>query len=393
MLFYLVYGFVYVGFLFHSSQSPVILWYSKPYAVALVVGAVPFLFPTILRRIASRIGIRNLVLAFASFGVVLAGSWFMAHLYYDYTREHPFDPYLQRHAQPLERQYERSRRVGLYRILAIGGSTTANQHLPVEQRYTTQLEKLLAEYYPKREIQVLNAGQNWWTTKHSLINYVTYADSWHPDLVIVMHGMNDLGRSFSHPAFSIGEYNDQYTHYYAQASDAAHHTGFEHYMARWVFTGVSNAWYSRLRFREVTFPPGWYRSREPFRHNLERIVHYVRSDGVEIMLVTQPYLYRHSMTLAEENILFRTSEFIQSRDSFRTDIASIESLAQAMNAFNETTREVAESKGVLLVDAASSIPKDLRYFVDEAHYTPLGARRLAELIADSIVTHGLIDKN
>ena len=111
------------------------------------------------------------------------------------------------------------------------------------------------------------------------------------------------------------------------------------------------------------------------------------------MLVTQPYLYRHSMTLVEENILFRTSEFIQSRDSFRTDIASIESLAQAMNAFNETTREVAESKGVLLVDAASSIPKDLRYFVDEAHYTPLGARRLAELIADSIVTHGLIDKN
>jgi lysophospholipase L1-like esterase len=281
----------------------------------------------------------------------------------------------------------------LYRILAIGGSTTANHHLPVGQRYPTLLEKLLAERYPKREIQVLNAGQNWWTTKNSLINYVSYAETWNPDLVIVMHGINDLGRSFSHPSFSIGEYNDQYTHYYAQASDAAHHTGFEHYMARWVFTKLSGAWFSRLRFREVTFPAEWYRSREPFRRNLERMVHYVRSDGAEVMLVTQPYLYRNSMPLEEKNLLFRNSEFIQGTDSFRTDIASIESLTLAMNVFNATTRDVAEAKGVLLVDAASSIPKDLRYFVDEVHYTPLGARRVAELIADSIVTHGVIDKN
>ena len=111
------------------------------------------------------------------------------------------------------------------------------------------------------------------------------------------------------------------------------------------------------------------------------------------MLVTQPYLYKDAMSLEEKNLLFRKSEFIQGGGAFRTDIASIESLTQAMNAFNATTRDVAESKRVLLVDAASSIPKDLRYFVDEVHYTPRGAGRLAELIAESIVTHRLIDKS
>src|SRR5437879_3045632 len=177
ILFYLLYGAVYTGFLFHSSQSQVVLWYSKAYAATLLVGAVPFLLPAILARMASKIGRENLVLSLSSLGVFLAGSWFIAHLYYDNARVHPFDPYLQRHAQPLENQYERSRKVGLYRILAIGGSTTANHDLPAGQRYPALLERLLAERYPTREIQVLNAGQNWWTTKNSLVNYVSYAEA------------------------------------------------------------------------------------------------------------------------------------------------------------------------------------------------------------------------
>ena len=391
--FYILYGLVYTGLLFHSSQSPFILWYSRAYLVALVAAMLPFLLPTILARIASKIGTRNIVFALFPSGILLAGAWTVAHLYYDYTRQYPFDPYLQRHAQPLEKQYEQSRKAGVYRILAMGGSTTANFTLPVDQRYPAVLQKLLAERYPNRVVQVLNAGQDWWTTKHALINYITYAADWAPDLVIVMEAINDLGKSFSHPKFSIGEYDEQYRHHYAQATNAAHAVTFEHFMANRLLQTVGQTWFSQLRRREVTFSVDWYRSREPFQHNLERIVHYVRSDGAQIILVTQPYMYKKSMSIEEQNRLYRESEFIQRRNWLRTDIASIESLAEAMSAFNSTTRTVAESNGVLLVDAASALPKDLRYFTDEVHYTPLGAQRLAASIADSIVAHRLIDKN
>jgi hypothetical protein len=62
-----------------------------------------------------------------------------------------------------------------------------------------------------------------------------------------------------------------------------------------------------------------------------------------------------------------------------------------MEAFNATTADVAKAEGVVLIDAASALPKDLRYFVDDVHYTVLGARRLAETIASGIVEEGLID--
>jgi lysophospholipase L1-like esterase len=323
--------------------------------------------------------------------ILVGGAWIIAHIYYDYTHVYPFDPYLQRFGQPLEKQYPQARQGNVFRVLCMGGSTTANWKLPPQQRYPTVLQHLLAERYPTRTIQVLNAGQDWWTTKHDLINYVTYAHAWSPDLVIVMQGINDLGRSFSHRKFSIGEYDNQYRHHYAQAVQAAQAISFEHHVARNWLSRLDDIWFSSIRFQEVAFPVDWYRSRETFHHNLESIIHYARSDGASVVLVTQPYLYKISMSRAEENALFRTSEFIEGKGWWHTDIASTGSLAAALDAFNATTADVAGSEKAVLVDAASALPKDLQHFVDDAHYTELGARCLAEAIANGIAANGVID--
>lgn len=390
-VFILLYGVFYLGLLFHRSDTPYLLWYSKGYLAVLLAWALPFLLPAVAVRLISKIGRKQFVFSLLPCGVLLAGSWILSHLYYDYTHIYPFDPYLQKPGQPLEKQYPQARRSGSYRILAMGGSTTANWKLAPKQRYPAVLEQLLADRNPTRVIEVLNAGQDWWTTKHSLINYVTYAHAWSPDLVIVMHGINDLGRSFSQPRFSIGEYDDQYRHHYAQAAQAAQGISFEHYMGRNWLRSIDDIWFSSIRLGEVTFPVAWYQSREPFRRNLERIIHYVRSDGAKVILVTQPFLYKASMSQKEEAALYRTSEFIEGRGWWKTDIASTRSLADAMEAFNATTVDVAKAEGIVLIDAASALPKDLRYFVDDVHYTAPGARRLAETIASGIVEEGLID--
>ena len=45
---------------------------------------------------------------------------------------------------------------------------------------------------------------DWYTTKHSLINYVTNLRDAELDLIVVMHAVNDLYRSFFPPDFTIG---------------------------------------------------------------------------------------------------------------------------------------------------------------------------------------------
>ena len=55
---------------------------------------------------------------------------------------------------------------------------------------------------------------DWYTSKHSLINYTAYCRKFDADVVVVMHAINDLYRSFSPPDFSVGKYESDYSHFY-----------------------------------------------------------------------------------------------------------------------------------------------------------------------------------
>lgn len=61
-----------------------------------------------------------------------------------------------------------------------------------------------------------------------------------------------------------------------------------------------------------------------------------------------------------------------------------------MKAFNDRTRADAIARGIVLVDLEPKIDKDLDHFVDDVHYTPKGARRIAEEVAATIGQAGLI---
>lgn len=378
--FYLVFGAVFAGFLFHRSDEPVFLGYSLKYLLLLLVLATLLTIPTLLGYAARRFGGRTVAFALAPSAVVLFLVYASAHLHYDYTREYPFDPFLQMPSPPLQEQYPAPKGEGTFRVLALGGSTTRGFNLPASDAYPAVLERVLRERTGNANIEVVNAGQDFYTTKHSLINYVTYAQAWDADLVIIMHAINDISKSFSHPEYTIGEYNDHYSNHYAQVSDAAHGTSFERrYLRR-----VSYAWFSSLRIREYDFPLAFYRSIEPFRGHLDKLIDYVRADGADVMLVSQSSIYRESMAPEELVLLYRDEVMLEKTGAITRRIASTGSLADAMTAFNSVTRSVAEQRGAIFVDAANMVPKDLAHHTDDVHHTALGARVLANAIADKM---------
>ena len=63
-----------------------------------------------------------------------------------------------------------------------------------------------------------------------------------------------------------------------------------------------------------------------------------------------------------------------------------------MKAFNDVTIKTTLSEGVMLVDAAPHIPKNLDNFIDDCHYTAAGSALLAQLVAEEIIKSGIIDK-
>jgi len=260
-----------------------------------------------------------------------------------------------------------------------------------EHKYPSVLQSLLRERYNMQGIDVFNAGRSWYTTKHSLINYVTNLRDWQPDLVLVMHAVNDLNRSFSSTEFAIGPYNRLWSHYYGPAIRGAKPPTFTQHLVARYFSSFFFVWYSDLRYRQRDYPLDHFISVTDFERYLRRLVHHIRDDGRQSVLITQPFLYKERMTPDELRALRFGKIHCRTRSGFlQEEYPSPGSLRTAMDAFNDVIRRVARTEGVPLADAEARIEKNLENFTDDVHYTVIGARRLATAIAETIIEQGLI---
>ena len=326
-----------------------------------------------------------------------------------YQQEHLFDPYLQIHSnkfvEPIEKDDD------IFRILCLGGSTTLCGDLPEAKSYPDVLEKKLQHYYPSLKIEVLNGGMYWYATKHSLINYASYCRRWQPNLVIVMHAINDLYRSFSPPEFAVGDYNDNWSHFYGPSIKGARpepFLTFEQHLCkkcRPFLKKLVNMWYAGLVSKKrviyidepepilssVDFPIERYVSLSMFKEHLEGIVKYVKVDASDVLILTMPSLYKETMSEEEISSLWFGRSFCCTQGDTQLEFASYKSLYIAMRAFNKAAERIALSENAFFADMANAIPKNLKYLKDDCHYTKKGAKLLGESVAKIIVKFGIMN--
>ncbi|HEX7343034.1 MAG TPA: SGNH/GDSL hydrolase family protein [bacterium] len=373
---------VFAGFLFpaqtfrYSTLQVVVLS-----AVLLLLAAVPIAVYFYKKSV----GWRGLAYSVIPAALLAAAVYFALMMRFYYVRQYPFDPFLQM-PPPTSSDLIEAKSDSAYRLLFLGGSTTKNVIMPVPKRYPSVCRDILQQRYSDRKIELFNAGQDWYTTKHILIHYVTYCADWQPDLVVIIEGINDLCRSFSPSDYALGRYKESWSHFYGPASRGANPPSYETYLWRRFCDWVQNSWYGRFRFRSADYPLDRFVSLPQFEGNLRKIVRAVRSSGAQPILVCQPSFYKPSMTGEELRILGFGMHYCYRTLPFGgREYPSAASLAAAMQAFNDVTRRVAREEGALLVDAEAQLPKDLDTFVDDVHYTESGTRHLAEIVAQSII--------
>ena len=387
LFYYIAFSVCVLGFAVHRSQAPSIGPYSISYVAFLAVLSLGWTLPLAYRRIAGTFGLRALSFSFLPAALTVILLYAGSAMYYYGAETHRFDPYLQATAPTPAAGIKPA---GAIRILALGGSTTLDDTLPDADRYPRVLEARLRHDHPADTIEVFNAGMDWFTTKHSLINYVTNLQEWRPDIVIVMHGINDLYRSFSDPDVALGEYDRSWSHFYGPSINGANPPTFE----RTMLGRVSQYWFSGLR--EITYterdtPLDRYVSLPDYRRNLDRLVHYLRADGVQVVLLTEPSIYKNTMTADERAVLWFGRRLCKRPAGWlRYDYPSPASLGAAMHAFNGVTTEVAAAAHVTVVDVANGLEKTLENFSDDVHYQVAGAHRVGDIVARGVEAAGVL---
>ena len=385
-----LYAFVYVGWLVHRSARPLVLGYSAGHLVFLALAALPFAVPALHRAAARRIGRQGVIFAVLPSVLLFMTGYLVFSAFYYRTREHRFDPFLQI-TPPSPEECQRPKAPGAIRVLALGGSTTEELGKPESERYPNILQELLRRDR-SGDVEVQNRGRQWYTSRHSLIDYVSYCTT-PPDVVVVMHGINDMVRSFAPREFAIGDYRADYSHFYGPDIQAARPPTLEQEIGDRVLAHPRGAWFSRLREPvELDYPVERFVSIEPFERYLRRLVRVAAHDGAAVVLVTQPSLYKPTTSEAEAHRLWLGRMMFVTEGRFgRKQYASPASLARAMHAFNDVVRTVATSEHATLADADARLPKDLTHFTDDCHFTPTGSRIVAQTVNEAIRGAGLLD--
>lgn len=383
-LFYLLYGGFYVGLWFADTrQTPVVFGtYSRSHLLILGLATLPLFLPLLWGWAVRKIGLKHVLFALVPALLLGLVMYLGASIWHYNTTRRLFEPFLQYHPPVLKEKVKRRApddpRVV---ILVLGGSTSIH--------YPKLLEKKLREKLPAQPVAFLNAATVGFSVKNSLINYVTYADAWQPDVVLCLHGINDLVRSFNAPHFAVGPYSEKWTHYYHGARKAANPPSLESE----TLGKLADLWFRTLRVREADVPLEGYRSLPAFREHLDRLAHYIQANGSQPIFLTQPTIYRPDQTEAETRKLNFQIEMCLERYSYwRQEYPSPASLARAMAAYNQATEEAARAAGIPCLDAAAAIPKDLTHFTDDCHFTPAGLEKLADFLAAELAAKKLVVK-
>ena len=364
------------GLATHGSDTPEILIYSKKYFIVLVVLALIFLvaIPWWIRSFISKHGTKNFFSAILPSLITLLIAYFIGHYWYYATQEHLFDPFLQ--MPPNEYEFEARPDTNTFRVLCIGGSTTRNIRLDTMNRYPSQLHQILKERIPNKKVEVLNAGMDWYTTKHSIINYTSYCRDFDPDVVVIMHAINDLYRSFSPKSLAVGEYQNDYSHFYGPSIAGAQPPAFEGMLNK-----IFRKFWFTPKFEARSFDISEFHSLNDFDRYYSTNVELFQNDGARVIIVSQPYIYQKEVSPEIRATLWMQKDVCEQNGN----VPDTESMGMAMDAYNAKAAGVAAKYNATFVHGEPALPKNLEYFVDDVHYTPLGALTLATAIADGIV--------
>lgn len=279
--------------------------------------------------------------------------WFTTYDYPPPRFDADGNAFFRHRAEPVPRE----KPPGLVRVIAVGGSTTANErpYTIGGVDYAGTLERLLNENSKGPRYEVLNAGADAFSTAHSLVNIYFRLLEFSPDVIVLMHNMNDVSVNYFADG-ATSDYANKYLHeFYLNPALRAGAS----------IMGLLNQ--SRLiaatRVSRAT-TRGAVDIRKPiatglryFARNLTMISDLCKANGVTLVLLSQP------------NSLSGSFRFYN-LDDFRT--------------YNRKIEEVSRETGAIFVDMFERLGHAPELFLDQVHFTPLGIRKFSEILFEAL---------
>lgn len=266
-------------------------------------------------------------------------------------------------------------------VLTVGGSTTACVGLTDGKTWPDFLTRKLSGSVPK--LWINNAGMDGHSTFGHLHLLRQVLRAMHPDFIVYLVGVNDVGRkdlndwdrgirtdsqsvrdaivrrsellstiqvlSRTYRAFDIGLIG-------APLID----------LKKIKNVGIDEARFAKSSAEHRATHVPAYRTR------VKQLIEDTRSAGIEPILMTQPALYGDGIDPSSGQEI-GPLEF--------HDGESASSAWRILELYNDVVRDLGRASGVTVIDLAAELPKDSALYTDWIHYSERGAERVADIVA------------
>jgi hypothetical protein len=267
----------------------------------------------------------------------------------------------------------------VFRVLCLGGSTTEGE--PGTGSYTTFLGKMLSERYPGRTIEVINGGHFFYTTQHSIIEYLFTFKELNPDIIIFFEAINDLLTSFTSPPYSSSPFRNDYGHFLGRLGSFRYPVSFEQFLAQFFYADLRNHTPQPMPFMN-------FKSTHSFARNIETLAQAAKSNGITLILSNQAHCFSKESKGNVDFLGFPRHFLID--DKHYADEAS---WYNGMELYNKIMQDTANRLNVPFVIQDTIFKGKMEFFTDAVHMTTEGNKLKAQLFANKITELDLIKKD
>lgn len=272
------------------------------------------------------------------------------------------------------KDFDLNKPTGVLRVACLGHSSTANNIADEQHDYTypEMLENYLTEKFVGHDsvekIEVYNCGIGGWISIDIMIDFLLNIIHTKPDYVILYYGYNDLYFQLN-DAFEL-----DYSHSRKNLAEVLHVIKRGYYFPKIRF------WHSYECLKDKLFGTG-----------------NVRNEVLKKIITHKPKCCNDFYNLKVEMDILRNIVIVCKYYSIRTVISSFvyydhentpltNKFSQGIALENGLLKSLAEEFGSIFVDAAGSIPRIDKFFVDCTHFTPEGMSLIAKIFGDVIVS-------
>jgi len=272
-----------------------------------------------------------------------------------------------------------------FRIVCLGGSVAYDTRVSMEDSWAFQLQEKLKEAYSVTNIEVVNAGIPGRTSADSLVNLGLRVIPLEPDVVIIMHGVNDQ-KPNRYPAFQP-DYSHWYRYWCQEKKTCLFMKLFNCLIDKSLL--ASHIRY-RLRFLlNPNLKENWRgeplkrydtvseRGLDAYRNNLISMIGMCRLHNIKVIIAT----VGNSL---DENGDWNPGMGTRNPLVFYHECLTLEGIRDGFKQYNRINREVARDYGCRLIDIDRSLPKGKLFFQDDVHFTARGSHKVADIITKGL---------